>query len=156
MVVLSVTNAMKFNQFMITMLVALLPGRAADQTASISVTIDAKAQTYRALGDAVLEIHISNPSEQPVSVRTMEADPPVRPAAVDEHGRSALINRPAPKDGTTNNRDYRLEAKETKTYNVTVRDLLGRGQKLPSLEAGAVECERFVADDQVSGWRLQS
>ena len=106
------------------------------QPSTVSVTISAKAQSYRTLGDVVLEIRISNLGDHRISLRTIDADPPVLPAAVDDAGRPAILTTMLPKTGTTRNLDYVLDARQIRRYEVTVRQLLGKGQQLSGGNAG--------------------
>jgi hypothetical protein len=111
---------------------------AVGQDNPISVSLATKAATYQALGDAELEIRISNTSGQPVTVQTIDADPPITPHALNDRGENAIITRPAIKRGDTRNREFVLSANEAKRYEVKLRDVLGKEQELPPPSPGAV------------------
>ena len=104
---------------------------AGDQATGLSVTIASSESTYRNLGDAALEIHISNTTDQRITVKTKDADPS------DAMGRAAIAEPVLRKSGKsadpaqwTKNIDYTLGPGETRTYRKTVRELLDKGQIL--------------------------
>lgn len=121
-----------FNQMILVLLAALVPCAALGQATPISVTITVKASNYQALGDAELEIRIANTSTQQVTIQTIDVDPPVAPLALNDRGEPVIVTKPAPKIGESRNREYLLDARETKSYKVRVRDLLRKGQELAS------------------------
>ncbi len=118
----------------------------ADSVPPISVTIGAQAQMKRPFGDTVIEIHITNVTNRRVTVQTTDFVPPVHLVALDEKGNMAILTVPAPKDRTTRNSTYTLEANETKTYAAPIRDLLRRGETLPDQPpSGAVTVRAILA-----------
>ena len=128
-----------FNRnYKLVTLAAFASYAAVGQDNPISVSLATKAATYQALGDAELEIRISNTSGQPVTVQTIDADPPIMPYAVDDRVKNAIITRPAIKRGDTRNREFVLSANEAKRYDVKLRDVLSKEQELPTPSPGEV------------------
>ena len=110
---------------------------ADDQETGLSVTISSAESTYRNLGDAVLEIHISNTTAHRITVKTMDADPPVVVFALDAIGKMAIEEPVLTKSGKsanpalqTKNVDYALGPSETRSYRKTVLESMDKGQIL--------------------------
>jgi len=122
----------------IVLALASVAGFADGQVQPVKVTLSAKDRVYHALADVVLEIRISNPSSEGVSVRTNDTDPPVYFHAVYLDGRLAIKTVLLPKNGTTKNVDYALGPGRARTYMATIGELLRKDQKIDRADAGEV------------------
>ena len=97
---------------------------ADDKATGISVTIASAESTYRNLGDAVLEIHISNKTGQRITVKTKDADPPLVVDASDAMGRAAIAEPVLRKSGksagpSTMDEEHRLHARSRRNQDLS-------------------------------------
>ena len=131
-------------QSVLPSLLALLPLCFAQTSQnSIGVTLTSEWQKYKTLGEAVLEVHITNPTSNIITTETV-GDPPISLEVKGENGdlavKTALLNE----NRHSKRPEFRLEPHQTKVYKRTITGFLGLGQSLEKTDSTLFQITALV------------